>query len=145
MRAIACLLAGGLALSLGPAVVTTGAQQGQPPAGFTSIFNGKDLSGWKIPEGDGGHWKVLAAGACDAAVPSEAAKTMNSGPCIDYDASSQAKDKNLWTVKSYRNFELTQAQRDVVLQRNAELNAVIAYNQSLVDFQLVQVAPLGGF
>ncbi len=42
-------------------------------------------------------------------------------------------------------FELTQAQRDVVLQRNNELNAVIAYNQALVDFQLVQVAPLGGF
>jgi outer membrane protein len=42
-------------------------------------------------------------------------------------------------------FELTQAQRDVVLQRNNELNAIIAYNQSLVDFQLVQVAPLGGF
>lgn len=41
-------------------------------------------------------------------------------------------------------FELTQAQRDVVLQRNNELNAVIAYNQSLVDFQLVQVAPIGG-
>ena len=42
-------------------------------------------------------------------------------------------------------FELTQAQRDVVLQRNNELNAVISYNQSLVDFQLVQVAPIGGF
>lgn len=42
-------------------------------------------------------------------------------------------------------FELTQAQRDVVVQRNSELNAIIAYNQSLVDFQLVQVAPLGGF
>lgn len=42
-------------------------------------------------------------------------------------------------------FELTQAQRDVVQQRNSELNAVIAYNQALVDFQLVQVAPLGGF
>ena len=41
-------------------------------------------------------------------------------------------------------FELTQAQRDVVLQRNNELNAIIAYNQSLVDFQLVQVAPIGG-
>jgi outer membrane protein len=41
-------------------------------------------------------------------------------------------------------FELTQAQRDVVLQRNNELNAIIAYNQSLVDFQLVQIAPLGG-
>lgn len=41
-------------------------------------------------------------------------------------------------------FELTQAQRDVVIQRNSELNAIIAYNQALVDFQLVQVAPLGG-
>ena len=41
-------------------------------------------------------------------------------------------------------FELTQAQRDVVLQRNNELNAIIAYNQSLVNFQLVQVAPIGG-
>jgi outer membrane protein len=41
-------------------------------------------------------------------------------------------------------FELTQAQRDVVIQRNAEVNAIIAYSQSLVDFQLVQVAPLGG-
>lgn len=42
-------------------------------------------------------------------------------------------------------FELTQAQRDVVAQRNAELNAIIQYNQSLVNFQLVQIAPLGGF
>src|SRR6266496_5871673 len=24
--------------------------------GFTSLFNGKDLSGWKVPEGDNGHW-----------------------------------------------------------------------------------------
>ena len=105
MRAIACLSAAGLALAIGPSVVTTTAQSG-PPSGFTAIFNGKDLTGWKIPEGDGGHWKVLAAGACDAAVPNPAAASMNSGPCIDYDASSMAKDKNLWTVKSYRNFEL---------------------------------------
>ena len=27
--------------------------------GFTALFNGKDLSGWKLPEGDNGHWKVL--------------------------------------------------------------------------------------
>ena len=27
--------------------------------GYTSLFNGKDLNGWKIPEGDNGHWKVL--------------------------------------------------------------------------------------
>ena len=74
--------------------------------GFKPLFNGKDLTGWKIPEGDGGHWKVLAAGACDAAVMGTVAKGMNSGSCIDYDASSEAKDKNLWTQKSYRNFEL---------------------------------------
>ena len=28
-------------------------------AGFVSLFNGKDLSSWKIPAGDNGHWKVL--------------------------------------------------------------------------------------
>ena len=86
MRAVACLLAAGLVFALGPVAVTTGAQ-GTPPAGFVSIFNGKDLTGWKIPEGDGGHWKVLDG-------------------VIDYDAGSMAKDKNLWTVKSYKNFEL---------------------------------------
>ncbi|MGH9159064.1 MAG: 3-keto-disaccharide hydrolase [Vicinamibacteraceae bacterium] len=61
--------------------------QTAPPAGFVSIFNGKDLTGWKIPEGDNGHWKVVDG-------------------VIDYDAGSEAKeDKNLWTVKPYRNFE----------------------------------------
>jgi hypothetical protein len=33
--------------------------QTAPPAGFVSIFNGKDLTGWKIPVGDNGHWKVV--------------------------------------------------------------------------------------
>ena len=72
-----------------------------PPAGFVSIFNGKDLTGWKIPEGDGGHWKVLDAAACEAAVPRAAGAPapQSTGACIDYDASSMAKDKNLWTVK----------------------------------------------
>ena len=60
--------------------------QSNPPDGFVSIFNGKDLTGWKIPEGDNGHWKVLDG-------------------VIDYDAGSEApKDKNLWTVKAYKNF-----------------------------------------
>jgi hypothetical protein len=86
MRATSCLLAAGLAVAIGLGVATPQAQ-GTPPAGFVSIFNGKDLTGWKIPEGDGGHWKVV-----DGA--------------IDYDAGSQAKDKNLWSVKAYKNFEL---------------------------------------
>lgn len=58
------------------------------PEGYTSLFNGKDLSGWTVPEGDNGHWKVLDR-------------------VIDYDAQSEAKgDRNLWTAKEYGDFEL---------------------------------------
>ena len=58
-------------------------QTANPYEGFVSIFNGKDLTGWKVPEGDNGHWKVV-------------------GGVIDYDARSEAKgDKNLWTEKEY--------------------------------------------
>jgi len=39
-------------------------------------------------------------------------------------------------------FELFQAQRDLAAARNAELNATIAYNLALVDFQAVQHSPL---
>ena len=85
MKTTAYLLAATFAVTLG--LVTARPEAQGAPAGFVSIFNGKDLTGWKIPEGDGGHWKVV-----DGA--------------IDYDASSEAKDKNLWTVKSYKNFEL---------------------------------------
>jgi len=63
-------------------------QSAGPAGGFVSIFNGRDLSGWKIPEGDNGHWKVLDG-------------------VIDYDARSEAKgDKNLWTEKEYGDFTL---------------------------------------
>jgi hypothetical protein len=57
-------------------------------AGFVSLFNGKDLAGWKIPDGDNGHWKVLDG-------------------VIDYDALSEAKgEKHLWTEKEYKDFVL---------------------------------------
>jgi hypothetical protein len=75
----------GLAAALGTGVPTPQAQSAAP-AGFVSIFNGKDLTGWKIPVGDNGHWKVVDG-------------------VIDYDAGSEAAtDKNLWTEKSYKNF-----------------------------------------
>jgi hypothetical protein len=58
------------------------------PEGFTSLFNAKDLTGWKVPAGDNGHWKILNG-------------------VIDYDAASEAeKDKNLWTEKTYKDFIL---------------------------------------
>jgi len=47
-----------------------------------------------------------------------------------------------FTVGLSTQFELFQAQRDLARARQAELNATIAYNQSLVDFEAVQIAPL---
>jgi len=29
------------------------------PPGFISLFNGPDFTGWNVPEGDGGHCKVI--------------------------------------------------------------------------------------
>jgi len=52
------------------------------------LFNGRDFTGWKVPAGDNGHWKVIDG-------------------VIDYDAASEAAgDKSLWTEGSYRDFVL---------------------------------------
>jgi outer membrane protein TolC len=42
------------------------------------------------------------------------------------------------------NFEVIQAQRDLAAARNAELQALLDYNRSQVDFETVQQAPVGG-
>jgi hypothetical protein len=57
--------------------------------GFTSLFNGKDLSGWKVPAGDNGHWKVVDG-------------------VIDYDAESEApgNDKSLYSEREFGDFIL---------------------------------------
>lgn len=68
--------------------VLTSVAVAQAPAGFDTIFNGKNFSGWVLPEGDNGHWKIIDG-------------------VIDYDAASEAKgDKNLWTEKEYADFVL---------------------------------------
>ncbi len=62
--------------------------EGEVEDGFVSLFNGKDLSGWKIPEGDNGHWKVVDG-------------------VIDYNADTEATgDKNLWSENAYGDFIL---------------------------------------
>lgn len=62
--------------------------QGEAEDGFTQLFNGKDLSGWVVPEGDNGHWKVVDG-------------------VIDYDALSEAKgDRNLRTENEYGDYIL---------------------------------------
>jgi hypothetical protein len=58
------------------------------PEGFTSLFNGEDLRGWIIPEGDGGAWQVVDG-------------------VIDYRAQSRAAgSKDLWTEEAFGDFEL---------------------------------------
>ncbi len=57
-----------------------------PPPGFTALFNGRDFTGWTVPEGDGGHWKIVDG-------------------VIDYDAQSEARgDKSLWCDKELGDF-----------------------------------------
>jgi hypothetical protein len=65
------------------------AAENEAPEGFTALFNGKDLSGWKIPEGDNGHWKVVEG-------------------VIDYDGLSEGPSgkKDLLSAAEYKNFTL---------------------------------------
>lgn len=71
------------------ALTSTSTPETQPPQNeWTSLFNGKDLSGWVVPEGDGGHWKVVDG-------------------VIDYDAMSEAEgEKALWSENEYEDFVL---------------------------------------
>lgn len=56
--------------------------------GFVPLFTGLDFRGWKLPEGDNGHWKIV-------------------NEVIDYDALSEAaKDKNLWSEREFGDFQL---------------------------------------
>jgi hypothetical protein len=84
MRRIAVGLGAVVLLAVGLA-----AQADTAPVGFVSLFNGRDLSGWKVPPGDNGHWKVVNG-------------------VIDYDARSESKvpDKSLWSDRSFKDFVL---------------------------------------
>ena len=61
---------------------------GESNDGFTPLFNGRDLTGWKIPAGDNGHWRVVDG-------------------VVDYDAASEASgDKSLWSERAFADFTL---------------------------------------
>ena len=76
------------ALTMTAMTLLVSAADNTPPDGFTSLFNGRDFSNWKVPDGDGGHWKIVDG-------------------VIDYDAASEAPgDKTLWGTREYRNFVL---------------------------------------
>jgi len=79
-------LASSLALVFTAALAASA--QSDAPEGFTSLFNGRDLTGWTVPKGDNGHWRVVDG-------------------VIDYDAMSEASDdKSLWSEKEFGDFEL---------------------------------------
>jgi len=88
MRAIRPVLSLLTALLLALALAAPVLAQTAPPPGFVSLFNGKDFTGWKVPDGDNGHWKIVNG-------------------VIDYDAQSEAPgDKNLWSAAEYGDFVL---------------------------------------
>jgi len=78
-----------LGLGLAPVPLCLAIENGSTfPSGFVSLFNGRDLTGWRVPEGDGGHWKVV-----DGA--------------IDYDGESEAQgDRSLWSEREFGDFVL---------------------------------------
>ena len=55
----------------------------------------------------------------------------------------QAEEKKFAAGMS-TSFVVFQAQRDLAQAQAAELNAILEYNKSLVDFETVQEAPVGG-
>jgi len=73
---------------IGAVPFSIAAQSNYVKEGYTSLFNGDNLTGWVIPEGDNGHWSIIDG-------------------VIDYDALSEAEgSKNLLSTQNYRDFEL---------------------------------------
>ncbi len=84
----ACLAVASAFLAFAALSACALAVENQPPPGFVALFNGRDFTGWKVPEGDGGHWRVVDG-------------------VIDYDAESAANgDKSLWTERTFGDFVL---------------------------------------
>lgn len=88
IRRLHAITYGFLGLLLVLTVSMPASAQDGAPEGFRSLFNGEDLSGWEIPEGDGGHWQVIDG-------------------VIDYDAQSEAEgDKSLYTEEEFGDYVL---------------------------------------
>ena len=88
MKKIKLFLLGCLTMFLSIAVACAQDKNIYEEMGFTSLFNGEDLSGWKVPDGDNGHWSVIDG-------------------VIDYDARSESEgNKDLWSEAEYTDFVL---------------------------------------
>jgi len=70
-----------------PSTNVTPAETAALDEGFTSLYSGLDLRGWRSEVGHTGHWRPRDS-------------------ILDYDGRSTAKDKDLWTEKKYGDFVL---------------------------------------
>ncbi|MFO0911660.1 MAG: DUF1080 domain-containing protein [Pirellulales bacterium] len=59
----------------------------EPESGFVSLYNGIDLTGWKVHDGLNGHWQ-----------PTDWQ--------LIYDGQATGEDPNLWTQESFGDFEM---------------------------------------
>ncbi len=77
----------GLRIKELPGSGATPAQTAALDEGFVSLYSGLDLRGWKSDPGHVGHWQARNS-------------------ILSYDGKSEAKDRDLWTEKEYKNFIL---------------------------------------
>lgn len=75
------IVASGLGVCLSSPAAAT------PPERFVELFNGRNLDGWVVRQPDNHDWRVVDG-------------------VIDCDPQPGPGDRNLWTAKSYRDFEL---------------------------------------
>jgi Domain of Unknown Function (DUF1080) len=70
-----------------PSTRATPAETATLAEGFTSLYSGLDLRGWRSDPGHTGHWRARDS-------------------ILEYDGHSTARDKDLWTEKAYGDFVL---------------------------------------
>jgi hypothetical protein len=92
---------------------------------FAPLFNGLDLAGWVVPDGDNGHWRVVDG-------------------VIDYDGLSEAQgDKNLWSEREFGDFVLRLEWRITetpFINRNVPLIRPDGTHQRGPDGEIVRLA-----
>lgn len=102
-RHIACLLSlCFLGLCTGPA----SAADSQPPEGFTALFNGKDLTGWKGLVKDPKQRAAMTPAQLEAEQAKADERMRAHWKAVDGVLVFDGKGDNLCTAKDYGNFEL---------------------------------------
>jgi hypothetical protein len=91
--------------SAGEKTEKAGPKDNMPPAGFTSLFNGKDLTGWQGLVAINKR-KKMSKEELDAAIKKATAKAVLHWTVKDGILHYDGKDNNLQTAKDYGNFEM---------------------------------------